>query len=66
MRSRTSTTRSSAGEFAPLREWLREHVHRHGRKFRRTRWSSATAGSPIDPEPYLAYLRQKHGAATPA
>ena len=22
-----------AGEFAPLRDWLREHLHRHGRKF---------------------------------
>ena len=21
------------GELAPLREWLREHIHRHGRKF---------------------------------
>ena len=24
----------AAGDFAPLREWLREHIHRHGRKYR--------------------------------
>ena len=54
------------GEFAPLREWLGEHVHRHGRKFGPKPTLQRAAGSSLDPEPYLRYLREKHGAATPA
>jgi carboxypeptidase Taq len=54
------------GEFAPLREWLGEHIHKHGRKFTPQETLERAVGSRIDPEPYLAYLRQKHGAATPA
>jgi carboxypeptidase Taq len=54
------------GEFAPLREWLRENVHRHGRKFGPRETLRRAAGNPIDPEPYLRYLREKHGAAAPA
>jgi carboxypeptidase Taq len=51
------------GEFAPLREWLGEHIHRHGRKFLPQETLERATGSRIDPEPYLRYLRQKHGAA---
>jgi len=56
-----------SGEFAPLREWLREHVHRWGRVFEPTELLERAAGGPLDPEPYLAYLRRKleslYGAA---
>jgi carboxypeptidase Taq len=58
--------RLERGEFAPLREWLGEHIHRHGRKFAPQETLERAVGARIDPEPYLAYLRQKHGAATPA
>jgi carboxypeptidase Taq len=51
------------GEFAPLREWLAENIHRHGRKFGPQDTLERAVGSTIDPEPYLKYLRQKHGAA---
>ena len=54
------------GEFAPLREWLGEHIHRHGRKFDPQETLERAVGARIDPEPYLQYLREKHGAATPA
>jgi carboxypeptidase Taq len=47
------------GEFAPLREWLREQVHRHGRVFEPKELLERAAGVPLDPEPYLAYLRRK-------
>ncbi|MBA2474331.1 MAG: carboxypeptidase M32 [Actinobacteria bacterium] len=50
------------GEFAPLREWLGEHLHRYGRKFSPKETIIKVAGGPIDPEPYLRYLRAKHGA----
>jgi carboxypeptidase Taq len=49
------------GEFAPLREWLREHLHVHGRKFTPTETLERVVGGPIDPDPYLRYLREKLG-----
>ncbi len=51
------------GEFAPLREWLREHLHRHGRKFTPKETLERVVGGPIDPGPYLRYLKEKHGVA---
>ena len=49
------------GEFAPLRDWLREHLHRHGRKFMPQETLERAVGGPIDPGPYLRYLRTKLG-----
>jgi carboxypeptidase Taq len=49
-----------AGEFAPLRDWLREHLHRHGRKFTPGETLERVVGTAeIDPEPYVRYLRNK-------
>jgi carboxypeptidase Taq len=49
-----------AGDFAPLRDWLREHLHRHGRKFTPGETLERVAGTrQIDPEPYVRYLREK-------
>jgi carboxypeptidase Taq len=47
------------GEFGALREWLGEHVHRWGRAFEPPQLLERTVGGPLDPEPYLAYLRAK-------
>jgi carboxypeptidase Taq len=47
------------GEFGSLREWLREHVHRWGRAFEPPELLERVVGGPLDPEPYLAYLRGK-------
>jgi carboxypeptidase Taq len=48
-----------AGEFAPLQDWLREHLWRHGRKFSPKETILLAAGAPLNPEPYLAYLTEK-------
>jgi carboxypeptidase Taq len=48
-----------AGTFGPLREWLRDCLHRHGRKFTPQETLRRVVGGPIDPEPYLAYLHRK-------
>jgi carboxypeptidase Taq len=53
------------GEFAPLREWLREHVHRWGRAFEPAELLQRVVGGPLDAEPYLAYLRAKVEALGP-
>ena len=52
------------GEFGALGEWLRDNLHRHGRKFTPSETlARATGGAArIDPEPYVRYLRRKVGA----
>ena len=60
---RRSTTSFEQGEFGPLRDWLREHVHRHGRKFTPAETLERVVGtSEIDPEPYVRYLRRSSAA----
>lgn len=48
------------GEFAPILEWLREKVHRHGAKYPPQELVRRVTGSDITPEPYLAYLERKY------
>jgi carboxypeptidase Taq len=47
------------GDFDPLREWLGEHVHRHGRKFLPRELLRRVTGEELRIEPFLAYLRGK-------
>lgn len=49
------------GDFVPLLSWLREKVHRHGRKFEAQELVQRITGSKINPEPYMRYLRTKYG-----
>jgi carboxypeptidase Taq len=51
--------RIAGGDFAPIREWLREHVHRHGRKFPPRDLLRRVTGSELSAEPFLRYLREK-------
>jgi carboxypeptidase Taq len=50
------------GEFATLREWLRVHVHQHGRKYDPAELVQRVTGRPLSSDPYLAYLTTKFGA----
>jgi carboxypeptidase Taq len=47
------------GDFRDLREWLRAHLHRYGRKFLPAETLERVVGGPIDAEPYLRYLQSK-------
>jgi carboxypeptidase Taq len=50
----------AGGDPTPLGDWLREHVYRHGRKYTPKELLERVVGTPqIDPEPYIAYLREK-------
>jgi carboxypeptidase Taq len=60
------TDQFERGEFGELRGWLREHLHRHGRKFTPKATLARVAGGPIDAGPYLRYLKEKHGAPAAA
>jgi carboxypeptidase Taq len=51
-----------AGELGDLRDWLRENVHRHGRKYLPGELLERTVGGGLDPQPLLRYLREKFGA----
>ena len=49
-----------AGELHQLSAWLRDNLYALGRKFRPKETIERLTGSPtIDPQPYLAYLRDK-------
>ena len=47
------------GEFGPLREWLREHVHRHGRRYSPDELCRRATGAPLSAEPFLAHLETR-------
>lgn len=50
-----------AGKFDGLLAWLREKVHRYGKKYEPQELVQKVTGSRIDPHPYLRYLNQKYG-----
>jgi carboxypeptidase Taq len=47
------------GDLRALRDWLRENVHRHGRKFTAPELVERAVGGPIDAAPYVRYLERK-------
>jgi carboxypeptidase Taq len=51
------------GDFAPVREWLRERVHQHGRKYTQRELLRRATGQELGVEPFLAYLEAKLGDA---
>jgi carboxypeptidase Taq len=50
------------GDFAELHAWLRDTIYTLGRKLTPAETVERAVGGPIDPQPYLAYLRQKLAA----
>lgn len=47
-------------QFAPLLDWLRQHVHRHGTKFTAPELMDREFGVEISAQPLVAYLREKY------
>ena len=47
------------GDFAPVREWLREHVHRHGRKYTQRELLRRATRQELGVDSLLAYLDRK-------
>lgn len=53
-------TQLASGDFAPLRDWSRENIHRHGSKFTPKELLQRVVGvDAFDPEPLIAYLQDK-------
>ena len=51
------------GEFTELHAWLRDTIYALGRKLTPAETVERAVGGPIDPQPYLAYLREKLATA---
>ncbi len=49
------------GEFAPLREWLTEHVYTYGRRLSANEVLQRATGSALTAEHWLAYVERKFG-----
>jgi carboxypeptidase Taq len=49
----------AAGQLLPLREWLREHVHRYGAKFTTAELLERETGQSISVGPFVGYLKAK-------
>jgi len=54
------------GEFSELHGWLRDNLYALGSKFTPQETIERVVGGPIDPEPYLRYLRDKLNALAAA
>ncbi|NNM32443.1 MAG: carboxypeptidase M32 [Gemmatimonadetes bacterium] len=52
----------AAANYTPLREWMTEHVHRHGRRFPRDELLQRATGSRLDPTDYIDLLTDKYSA----
>jgi carboxypeptidase Taq len=50
----------ATADYTPLREWMTEHVHRHGRRYSRDELLVRATGRTMDPEPYIAHLTAKY------
>jgi len=49
------------GDFRPLRDWLREKIHRHGQRYSAAELVRRVTGRPLEPGPLLDHLRAKLG-----
>jgi carboxypeptidase Taq len=48
------------GELKPLREWLRENIHRHGQRYRAAELVQVVTGRPLSHTPFITYLNRKY------
>lgn len=47
------------GEFAPLRQWLRTKIHRHGQRYSAAELVERVTGRPLSPEPLMRHLETR-------
>ena len=51
--------RIAANDHGPLLEWLRLHIHRHGRQFRAGELVERVTGRPLSIQPFVEYVTGK-------
>ena len=47
------------GEFEPLRKWLTENIHQHGRRYSATELCRRITGKPLSADPLMRHLEGK-------
>jgi carboxypeptidase Taq len=52
-------TQIETGSFGAIREWLREHVHQHGRKYTQRELLRRATRQELDERPFVKYLTAK-------
>jgi len=50
----------ATGDYEPLRVFMVENVHQHGRRYMRDELLVKATGRKLDPEPYIAHLTSKY------
>lgn len=50
------------GDFQPLKAWLNEKIHRHGKRYPAAQLVRVVTGRPLSAEPLVNHLRNKFGA----
>ena len=51
------------GVVAPIQDWLRENVHRYGRRLDTTELVERVTGRPLEVDPFLRYVAPLAGSA---
>lgn len=54
-------TMFAKGEFLPLKVWLNENIHAHGKRYPAARLVQVVTGKPLSHEPLMRHLRGKFG-----
>jgi carboxypeptidase Taq len=49
------------GDFGAVREWLKEKIHEHGRRYSADELCQRISGRPLDHEALVRHLRAKYG-----
>jgi carboxypeptidase Taq len=57
--SLTKTLESNG--FDPIADWLREHVHRHGKRYRTDDLLCQATGEPLTADHFVSYVEEKYG-----
>lgn len=52
--------RFTHGDFAPLLGWLRQKIHRHGRRYDTDEIIKKSTGKPLAPDSLLRYLKERY------
>ncbi|HEU4717700.1 MAG TPA: carboxypeptidase M32, partial [Bacteroidia bacterium] len=50
-----------AGNFSSLLKWLRENIHRHGKRFEAKELCTRVTGEPLKFSYFMDYAKEKYG-----
>ena len=52
-------TQTEKGEFGALLTWLRENIHRHGRRYTASELCERATGRPLSADPLMRHLERR-------